>query len=96
METKYTVTIWWDDENGTMLRVHDKREFDSLEEAEKFFGGFDIENLYGLNYRTDKIATRRLTLVKDLNPVKYDEDGEQVDSEYDPIEYETFGFDDME
>ena len=96
METKYTVTIWWDDENGTMLRVHDKREFDSLEEAEKFFGAVDLEYAYGVSYRTDKLSTRRCTLVKDLNPVKYDEDGEQVDSEYDPIEYETFGFDDME
>ncbi len=96
METKYAVSQWTDDEHGCANGSEDRREFGTLEEAKAFYAEIDLELRYKTLRRSDWRSADRTTYAKDLCEVHYDDEGERIDGEYDPIEYAEFGKADME
>ena len=96
METKYAVSQWIDDERGCANGSEDRHEFDTLEEATTFYKGIDLESRYKTLRRSDWRTAARIACAKDLCEVRYNDDGERIDSEYNPIEYDEYSKADME
>ena len=94
--TLYNVSFWKDKDELSFGEPYVNKDFETIEDAREFFDGINLEYEYKNMYRTCGWRSMRgISLVKHIAENHYDEDGEFIDSEYDPIEYEEFGAEDF-